>query len=265
MSGPPGAAEVDVEQFIAENEFDEEVAEVLRAQPPDVARVVMAHGSFREVRNPMAVLRTRIRDASSSGELEWNVNGGGARRGRVKLWQAAKGYGFIIDSETGDEIFCHHGDIGGRSLIKGGEVTFDLTQFDGTKIKATNVTGAVGPRIDTRPFAGGQALIGPPPPQGKGMKGMKGKPGAKGAGGGGYAPYQGAPAGGAANGKGPPAKGQGAGKGPPKIQWAEAEVHVTLPQGYVRGCPIRFNMTGSTYEIQPPPGVLPGQSFVVDL
>merc|ERR1712224_1049746 len=132
-----------------------------------------------DARNPIALLKARVRKAcGGDGNEPWNPNGGGQFAGTVKLWMNTKGFGFITETSTGEEIFCHHGDIGGRSPVKGGNVTFDKTQMDNGKTNAINVSGDVGPRIDTRDDG-----------KGKGDKwGGKGDKSGKGAG---FAPYNG--------------------------------------------------------------------------
>ena len=60
--------------------------------------------------------------------------------GKVKWFDAKKGYGFIAQ-ENGEDVFVHFSSIGGegfRTLEDGEEVTFDITQ--GTKgLQASNV------------------------------------------------------------------------------------------------------------------------------
>lgn len=53
-------------------------------------------------------------------------------KGRVKWFDANKGYGFII-SEDGQEVFVHHKDIiqeGFKTLEDDQEVTFEKVQGD---------------------------------------------------------------------------------------------------------------------------------------
>ncbi len=53
-------------------------------------------------------------------------------KGRVKWFDANKGYGFII-SEDGQEVFVHHKDIiqeGFKTLEEDQEVTFEKVQGD---------------------------------------------------------------------------------------------------------------------------------------
>lgn len=51
--------------------------------------------------------------------------------GKVKWFNNAKGFGFIVPEEGGEDIFAHYSTIqmeGYRSLKAGQEVTFDVQQ-----------------------------------------------------------------------------------------------------------------------------------------
>ncbi len=60
--------------------------------------------------------------------------------GKVKWFDAKKGYGFIAQ-ENGEDVFVHFSSIGGegfRTLKDGEEVTFDIVQ-GGKGLQAANV------------------------------------------------------------------------------------------------------------------------------
>jgi len=62
-------------------------------------------------------------------------------RGRVKRFDEKKGYGFIEQEGSGQDVFVHYSDVAGegfRTLAPGDEVEFDL--IEGEKgLKAINV------------------------------------------------------------------------------------------------------------------------------
>ena len=65
-------------------------------------------------------------------------------KGTVKWFNSSKGYGFITNDETGEEVFVHFSGImtdGYRSLEDGQKVTFDTTQGN-RGIQAVNVYAA---------------------------------------------------------------------------------------------------------------------------
>ncbi|MDL2236763.1 cold-shock protein [Christensenellaceae bacterium OttesenSCG-928-K19] len=66
--------------------------------------------------------------------------------GTVKWFNAEKGYGFITNDETGEDVFVHFSAIqsdGYKSLNDGQKVSFD-TEIDerSNKVRASNVTVA---------------------------------------------------------------------------------------------------------------------------
>jgi CspA family cold shock protein len=66
------------------------------------------------------------------------------KTGKVKWFNDAKGFGFIVQDDGGPDVFCHHTAIvaeGFRSLQEGQKVTYDVQQ--GPKgLQATNVRPA---------------------------------------------------------------------------------------------------------------------------
>ena len=65
-------------------------------------------------------------------------------KGTVKWFNSSKGYGFITNDETGEEVFVNFSGImtdGYKSLEDGQKVTFDTTQGN-RGIQAVNVYAA---------------------------------------------------------------------------------------------------------------------------
>lgn len=65
-------------------------------------------------------------------------------KGTVKWFNAQKGYGFITNESTGEDVFVHFSGIAGegyKSLEKGQNVTFDITEGN-RGLQAVNVTVA---------------------------------------------------------------------------------------------------------------------------
>ena len=65
-------------------------------------------------------------------------------KGTVKWFNASKGYGFITNDATGEEVFVHFSAInaqGFKSLEEGQKVTFDTEQDpkNSKKLRAVNV------------------------------------------------------------------------------------------------------------------------------
>jgi len=64
--------------------------------------------------------------------------------GTVKWFNAQKGYGFITNESTGEDVFVHFSEImseGYKTLEEGQKVTFDIEQDpkNSSKLRAANV------------------------------------------------------------------------------------------------------------------------------
>ena len=65
-------------------------------------------------------------------------------KGTVKWFNEQKGYGFITNESTGEDVFVHFSGIAGegyKSLDEGQNVTFDITEGN-RGLQAVNVTVA---------------------------------------------------------------------------------------------------------------------------
>lgn len=65
-------------------------------------------------------------------------------KGTVKWFNAQKGYGFITNESTREDVFVHFSGIAGegyKSLEEGQNVTFDITEGN-RGLQAVNVTVA---------------------------------------------------------------------------------------------------------------------------
>ncbi len=63
-------------------------------------------------------------------------------RGTVKWFSNEKGYGFIENSEGGEDLFVHYSEISGkgfRTLEEGNEVEFEIVDGRGGKKQASRV------------------------------------------------------------------------------------------------------------------------------
>ena len=66
-------------------------------------------------------------------------------KGTVKWFNAQKGYGFITNENTGEDVFVHFSAIlsdGYKTLEEGQKVTFDIEQDpkNDSKLRAANVS-----------------------------------------------------------------------------------------------------------------------------
>ncbi|MGB3682613.1 MAG: cold-shock protein [Rubrobacteraceae bacterium] len=63
-------------------------------------------------------------------------------RGKVKWFSDEKGYGFIENSEGGEDLFVHFSEISGegfKTLEEGSEVEFEVADGRGGKKQASRV------------------------------------------------------------------------------------------------------------------------------
>jgi len=71
--------------------------------------------------------------------------------GTVKWFNNAKGYGFILADEGGEDLFAHYSAIsmdGYKTLKAGQQVSFDVTRGD----KGLHATNIVAPESANTPF-----------------------------------------------------------------------------------------------------------------
>ena len=59
-------------------------------------------------------------------------------QGKVKFFNSSKGYGFIIDDETGDDVFVHVTSLNGLKINEGDKVEYVIEEGERGKT-ATNI------------------------------------------------------------------------------------------------------------------------------
>ena len=59
-------------------------------------------------------------------------------QGKVKFFNSSKGYGFIIDDETGEDVFVHVTSLNGLKINEGDKVEYVIEEGDRGKT-ATNI------------------------------------------------------------------------------------------------------------------------------
>ena len=63
------------------------------------------------------------------------------KEGTVKFYNEAKGFGFIIDSTSGEDIFFHRSRVNGELTRKDQDKIVTYVEFDGKKgVEAKDVT-----------------------------------------------------------------------------------------------------------------------------
>ena len=59
-------------------------------------------------------------------------------QGKVKFFNSSKGYGFIVDDETGDDVFVHVTALNGLKINEGDKVEYVIEEGERGKT-ATNI------------------------------------------------------------------------------------------------------------------------------
>ena len=59
-------------------------------------------------------------------------------QGKVKFFNSSKGYGFIIDDETGEDVFVHVTSLNGLKINEGDKVEYVIEEGERSKT-ATNI------------------------------------------------------------------------------------------------------------------------------
>ncbi|MFL2591444.1 MAG: cold-shock protein [Flavobacteriaceae bacterium] len=59
-------------------------------------------------------------------------------QGKVKFFNSSKGYGFIVDEETGDDVFVHVTSLNGLKINEGDKVEYVIEEGERGKT-ATNI------------------------------------------------------------------------------------------------------------------------------
>ena len=60
------------------------------------------------------------------------------KTGKVKFFNSSKGYGFIVDDETGDDVFVHVTSLNGLKINEGDKVEYVIEEGERGKT-ATNI------------------------------------------------------------------------------------------------------------------------------
>ena len=59
-------------------------------------------------------------------------------QGKVKIFNSSKGYGFIVDDETGDDVFVHVTSLNGLKINEGDKVEYVIEEGERGKT-ASNI------------------------------------------------------------------------------------------------------------------------------
>ncbi len=59
-------------------------------------------------------------------------------QGKVKFFNSSKGYGFIVDDESGDDVFVHVTSLNGLKINEGDKVEYEIEEGERGKT-ASNI------------------------------------------------------------------------------------------------------------------------------
>merc|ERR1719188_80356 len=114
---------------------------------------ILANQAFAFADTSMAYLCPHINNLSSEAM---------SKTGTVKFFNDAKGFGFIVQDDGGEDLFAHRNQIAdGQDLLEGDTVRYDVGWDDRKgKSNAENITGGSGGEGGKGGFGGGKGGFG---------------------------------------------------------------------------------------------------------
>eukprot|EP01084_Bolivina_argentea_P294996 507756_1 len=106
---------------------------------------------FKRLSKPTCAI---LRQSMYQNKRMFCMMGSDKHKGTVKWFNSEKGFGFIVDEDTQNEIFVHQTAVhaqGFRSLAEGEEVEFEVFTDERQRQKAHNVTGPDGAFVQGAP------------------------------------------------------------------------------------------------------------------